>query len=130
MLQPTPPSCLLIHREVIQTNLLLYPSRKRKQLQLNHVKSHPFQFHSIGHSKKPPHMLIGVFTRMPSKLILVEHGDECKLKLKIVCCNCRLPDCRIIISNNRPPKAFYSSLSLRSVNYHNRNVFLSSSAMP
>ena len=31
----------------------------------------------------------------------------------------RLPDCRIIISNNRPLKVFHSSLSLRSVSYHN-----------
>ena len=69
-------------------------------------------------------MLIRVFTRMPSKLIQLDHGDKFRLKLKFFCFNYRLPDYKIIISNNGPPKVFHSSLSLRSVHCYNWNVLL------
>ena len=93
--------------------------------QLYNIYFGSIQFNIVFHSQEPPQVLIWILTLVSSKLVLLNHGDECRLQLKIVCFYDRLPDCRVIIPYDRSPEVLHRSLPLRSFCYCNWFILIS-----
>ena len=70
-------------------------------MQLYHLWSHTIQLHCIRHYEKSSQVLVWVFGGMTSKLMLLNHCNQCWLKFGIVCIYSMLSDCRILFLNNR-----------------------------
>ena len=76
-------------------------------MQLYHLWSHTIQLHCISHPEKSSQVFIWVFCGVTSKLMLLNHCNQCWLKLEIVCIYSRLSDCIILFLNNRPPEILH-----------------------